>query len=111
MKSKENTQRLTLTIIAAVVHCSTQGKSKGFFLERILKKTTKDLKNYFKELGLHEEACKRRDRDTGVEVNDINIFFPMSAAAKAAQKKAAREKQLIEGAMADDAEEEDEEQQ
>ena len=75
MKSKEGIQVLTLTIIGAVVHLSTQGVSKSYFLERILKKTSADLKNFFKELGLQEEPCKRRDRDTGEEVPDINVFF------------------------------------
>ena len=75
IKSKENTQQLTLAVIGAVVHLSTQGKSKGYFLERILKKTIGDLRNYFKELGLVEEATKRRDRDSGNEVDDVFVYF------------------------------------
>ena len=75
MKSKEQVKTLTLTVIGATVHLSTNGKSKGFFLERILKKTSKDLKSFIKELGLKEEPTKRKDRDTGEEFADIFVYF------------------------------------
>ena len=75
IKSKENTQKLTLTIIGSVVHLSTQGKSKGYFLERILKKSLADLRSFFKELGLLEETTKRRDRDSGKDVADVFVYF------------------------------------
>jgi len=83
VKSKEQIQQLILTIIGAVVHTSTQGKSKGYFLERILKKSLADLRSYFKELGLLEEATKRRDRDSGEDVSDVFVYFGhMRASAK-----------------------------
>lgn len=75
IKGKEAIQQLTLTVIGLVVHLSTQGKSKGYFLERILKKTLTDLRSYFKELGLLEEATKRHDRDSDLEVNDVFVYF------------------------------------
>ena len=73
---------MTLTVIGATVYLSTQGKSKGYFLERILKKTSADLKSFYKELGLHEEPTKRKDRDSGKEVSDIFVYFPDSATGK-----------------------------
>ena len=76
-----------MTVIGAVVHLSTQGKSKGYFLERILKKSTADLRSFFKELGLQEEPTKRRERETGTEVADIFVYFTGSAAAVAAAAK------------------------
>ena len=87
MKSKEQVQFLTLTVIGATVYLSTQGKSKGYFLERILKKTAADLKSFFKELGLQEEQTKRRDRDSGEDVDDVFVYFPNSAAGAAIRKR------------------------
>ena len=69
------------------MHLSTNGKSKGYFLERILKKTSADMKSFFKELGLLEEPTKRTDRESGNEVNDVFVYFPNSAAAIAIRKK------------------------
>jgi len=66
---------LTLAVIGLVVHLSTQGKSKGYFLERILKKSLSDLRSYFKELGLLEEATKRHEIETGEEVKDVFVYF------------------------------------
>ena len=80
MKSKEQVKTLTLTVIGATVHLSTNGKSKGYFLERILKKTSADLKSFIKELGLQEETTKRKDRESGKEVNDVFYFFANSPA-------------------------------
>lgn len=87
MKSKDAIQTLTLTLIGATVHLSTQGKSKGYFLERILKKTNKELKSFFKELGLHEEPTKRRNRETDEDIDDTFVYFPNSAAAAAIRKR------------------------
>ena len=75
LKSKESMQQLTLTIIALVVHLSTQGKSKGYFLERILKKSIAELRSYFKELGMLEEPTKRRDRESGEDLDDVFVYF------------------------------------
>ena len=86
MKSKDSIQTLTLTIIALVVHLSTQGKSKGYFLERILKKTVADLRSYFKELGLLEEPSKRHDKETDKDVPDVFVYFSGSAAHKRAKQ-------------------------
>jgi len=47
MKSKDAIKTLTLTIIGLTVHLSTQCKSKGYFLERILKKSSADLKSFY----------------------------------------------------------------
>ena len=86
MKSKEQVKTLTLTVIGATVHLSTNGKSKGYFLERILKKTSADLKSFIKELGLQEETTKRKDRESGKEVNDVFYFFSNSPAGIAFRK-------------------------
>ena len=86
MKSKDSIQTLTLTIIALVVHLSTQGKSKGYFLERILKKSIGDLRSYFKEVGLMEEPTTRRDRETEKDVPDVFVYFSGSYAHKRAKK-------------------------
>jgi len=45
------------------------------------------MKSFFKELGLHEEQTKRRDRETGEDVNDVFVYFPNSAAGAAIRKK------------------------
>eukprot|EP00353_Schmidingerella_taraikaensis_P007425 CAMPEP_0185593996 /NCGR_PEP_ID=MMETSP0434-20130131/73382_1 /TAXON_ID=626734 ORGANISM="Favella taraikaensis, Strain Fe Narragansett Bay" /NCGR_SAMPLE_ID=MMETSP0434 /ASSEMBLY_ACC=CAM_ASM_000379 /LENGTH=171 /DNA_ID=CAMNT_0028220997 /DNA_START=818 /DNA_END=1333 /DNA_ORIENTATION=- len=99
LKSKENTQLLTLTIIGVVVHLSTQGKSKGYFLERILKKSLADLRSFFKELGLLEEQTKRRDRESGQDVDDVFVYFGYMASQ--ARKKAKAAEAKSEGAAAE----------
>ena len=100
MKSKENVQALTLTIIALTVHLSTQNSSKGYFLERILKKSIGDLRSCFKEIGLLEEATKRRDRESGEQVDDVLVYFSGSkAAVKQAQE--AENAQVEEGEAAE----------
>jgi len=72
-----------LTIIGLTVHLSTQNKSKGYFLERILKKSASDLRSFFKELGLVEEVAKRTIRETGEEVDDIFVYFGNSIVKRA----------------------------
>ncbi len=62
---------------------STQNKSKGYFLERILKKSIADLRSFFKELGLVEEVAKRKDRETGEQVDDIFVYFGNSVVKRA----------------------------
>lgn len=70
MKSKEQSKVLMLHIIGLVVHLSTTQSAKLSFLSRILKKESKELKNYCQELGMKLEACKTLDKDTGKEYDD-----------------------------------------
>ena len=65
------------------MHLSTKNKSKGYFLERILKKSISDLRSFFKELGLVEEVAKRKDRETGKEIDDIFVYFGNSVVKRA----------------------------
>lgn len=102
MKSKEQIQTLTLTLVGATVHLSTQGKSKGYFIERILKKTNKECKSFFKELGLHEEPTKRRNRETNEDIDDMFVYFPYGAAAAAIKRE--RQENAAQEAYAEDGE-------
>lgn len=68
MKGKEDLKTLTLHIIGLVVHMSTQKRSRGSFLARILKKDISELKNYFKELGLVTENTEKTDKRSGKKV-------------------------------------------
>lgn len=87
MKSKDAIKTLTLTIIGLTVHLSTQGKSRGYFLERILKKNVSDLKSFFTELGMNVEPTKRHDKETGEDVNDVWISFSASVVPQKKQRK------------------------
>lgn len=78
MKSKDAIKTLSLTIIGLTVHLSTQGKSRGYFLERILKKNTSELKSYFQELGMNVDTATRRDRESGEDVSDVWVSFSNS---------------------------------
>ena len=99
MKSKEGAKTLTLTLIGLVIHVSTQGKSRGYFLERILKKNASDLKSYFTELGMQVEPCKRADRETGEQVDDIWVSF--SSAVSGIKKRRQPAEQVAEEAAAE----------
>ena len=92
MKSKDAIKTLTLTIIGLVVHLSTQGKSKGYFIERILKKTGNDLKSFYQELGMHCETTKRKDKETGKEMDDVTVYFS-NAVVNLRKKKEVQEEQ------------------
>ena len=71
MKSKEQIKILMLHIIGLVVHLTSAHSAKLSFLARILKKETKELKNYCVELGFKLEPCKSIDHETGKEFDDI----------------------------------------
>lgn len=113
LKSKEAVKQLTLHIIGIVVHLSTQRVSKGYFLERILKKNIGDLKSYFTELGLHVEPCKRQDKDGGKKIDDVLVSFKRTAidtkSGKTEVAKTTGEPTQAEAAQAEDEEEEKQE--
>lgn len=54
---------------------STQRKSRGSYLARILKKDISELKMYFKELGLVVEKVEKIDKDTKEKREDIWVYF------------------------------------
>lgn len=70
MKSKEQTKVLMLHIIGLVVHLSSTQSAKLSFLAKILKKESKELRNYCLELGMRLETCKTMDKETGNEYDD-----------------------------------------
>ena len=87
MKSKDAIKTLSLTIIGLTVHLSTQSKSKGHFLERILKKDGSDLKSFYQELGMNVEQTKRKDRESGADVDDVWVSFSNSIVPVKKQRK------------------------
>lgn len=70
-KSKEQIKTLILNIIGLVVHLQSNNAVKLSFLSQILKRESKELKNYCTELGLRLDPCKTKDRETGKEFDDL----------------------------------------
>lgn len=64
------------------VHLSIQQSAKLSFLSRIFKKEIKELKNYSTELGFRLEACKTKDRESGLEIDDFLVCLKSNAAFK-----------------------------
>lgn len=75
MKNKESVKMLMLHIIGLVIHISTSGVAWGSFIAKILKKETKELESYFRELGAYTKAKKRDDKRSGEKVNDALVSF------------------------------------
>ena len=58
VKTKSHQQKLVCSIIAISLHIAQNQRIKGSVLARALKKDLTELKNYFKEIGLHIESCE-----------------------------------------------------
>jgi hypothetical protein len=82
---------LMLHIIGLVVELQTNSAVKLSFLSQILKRETKELKNYCVELGLKLDPCKTKDRETGKEFDDILAKLRSKTPSKAAAAKEAEE--------------------
>lgn len=80
-----------LHIIGLVVELQTNSAVKLSFLSQILKRETKELKNYCVELGLKLDPCKTKDRETGKEFDDILAKLRSKTPSKAAAAKEAEE--------------------
>ena len=74
-------------IIALAVNLASKQELKGSVLARTLKKSTSELKNHIKEVGLSVEPFKNpKLSDDKNEQDDISIYIPHGGRVKSDQQ-------------------------